>query len=349
MDQQLVTIEPKTALAVFTEDKAIDIYLNKIRAEIDQFAGDVSTDKGRKEIASMAYKVARSKTYLDGVGKELADEVKLIPKKIDATRKHVRDKLEGWQDEVRKPLTDWENAEKARVDRHNEAITRINTLAVPTNEIGAQLDAATLRSRLAEIEAVKIGPECEEFEALYARAKDEGVTLLKRALEAREKFDAEQAELERLRKADAERIERERIETIQREAADKAKREAEEKAERDRIQAEQAAETYRKAQEMDRLAEQKAAQEREAKLVAEKIEAEKRASEAEAKAKRDAEADRQRIEAESRRREEDREHRAKINNAAVDAFVAGGIDAEVAKKVVILIASKSIPAVSINY
>src|SRR3546814_10114176 len=86
-----------------------------VRAEIDGFSGDVQTKKGRDAIASIAYKVAKSKTYLDGVGKELTDSAKELPKKIDATRKLVRDTLDAWKDEVRTPLTEWEQAEESRV------------------------------------------------------------------------------------------------------------------------------------------------------------------------------------------------------------------------------------------
>src|SRR3546814_4956942 len=100
---------------VFTTVGAIDKYLDMVRAEIDGFSGDVQTKKGRDAIASIAYKVAKSKTYLDGVGKELTDSAKELPKKIDATRKLVRDTLDAWKDEVRKPLTEWEQAEESRV------------------------------------------------------------------------------------------------------------------------------------------------------------------------------------------------------------------------------------------
>ncbi|OCS62006.1 hypothetical protein BBZ50_02590 [Escherichia coli] len=50
------------------------------------FVPDITTAKGRKEIASLAYKVAQTKTYLDGLGKDLVAELKEIPKLIDANR-----------------------------------------------------------------------------------------------------------------------------------------------------------------------------------------------------------------------------------------------------------------------
>lgn len=78
------------------------------------FVPDITTAKGRKEIASLAYKVAQTKTYLDGLGKDLVAELKEIPKLIDANRKTVRDRLDELKAKARQPLTDYEE-EQARI------------------------------------------------------------------------------------------------------------------------------------------------------------------------------------------------------------------------------------------
>lgn len=233
---QLVTIPQETALSVFTTPKAMDPFLARIREEIDAFVPDVTTAAGRKAIASMAYKVAQSKTYLESVGKALADEQKEIPKKIDACRKQVRDTLDGWKDEVRKPLSDWEAAEEARIKKHTDAITALNELS----RLAPGRDSAGLRESLSHVEAVVIGQTCDEFEADYARAKDAARAALSEEIPKAEKKEAEAAELIRLREEMARRAEQDRIAEIQREAAEKAKREAEADAQR-KIDAEKAA------------------------------------------------------------------------------------------------------------
>ncbi|MGU3628118.1 hypothetical protein [Comamonas sp. C24C] len=48
-------------------------------------------------------------------------------------------------------------------------------------------------------------------------------------------------------------------------------------------------------------------------------------------------------------READKAHRQRINRAALDALVAGGLSEADAKTVITLIAKKAIPAVSITY
>lgn len=329
---ELVAIDPANALVVFTTPNAIDPLLERIRAEIDGFTPDISTATGRKAVASMAYKVARAKTYLDDAGKRLADQQKEIPKKIDATRKRIRDTLDSWRDEVRKPLTEWETAENDRIKKHQDAIAAIRALAE-----GAERTADQLRSALSQAEIV-IDQSCEEFASEYALAKDHALTVLRSQLDRRLAHDAEQAELAKLRAEAEERKRKEREEQIARDAADRARREAEAKAEAEKKAAEDAARREREAAERREL---------ELKLQAEA--AERRAAEAEAKAKRDAEAAIAREKAETAAREADKAHRTTVNRAAMQALVEAGIGEESARTVIELIAKRKVPHVSISY
>lgn len=349
MENELVTIPRDTAMQVFTTENALDPFLARIRKEIDAFVPDMNTASGRKEIASMAYKVVRSKTYLEGVGKALADEAKQIPKKIDASRKLIRDTLDGWRDEVRAPLDQWEAAEEARIKRHSDAIGYMNFLTSPTNEIGQPYSAATLRECLAWVESVKIGQHCDEFEAEYARAKDASISALRETIAKREVYEAEQVELAALRKQAEERAARDRDEALQREAAEAAKREAEQAAERQRLEAERAAAAEIARIEAIAKAERDAAEQREMEAKAAIERAEQRAAETEARIKREADEQRAREAAEQAAREADTQHKAGVNRAAVAALVEGGIAEDIAKAVIVLIARKQIPAVTINY
>ena len=351
-DNQIVALPPKeTALQVYSSANGLDPFLQKIREEIDGFVPDVTTRKGRDAIASIAYKVARSKTALDNVGKELVAELKEVPKKIDAERKRMRDLLDGWQAEVRQPLTEWEQAEEARKAKHQAGIDQIS-LRLECRD----LDSAELKSNIAWLEGMAIGAEWEEFETEAARSKDKALASLREALVVREKYEAEQAELERLRAEAAAREQKEREERIAREAAEQARREEEAKAQEERDAA------------VRREAEVKAAAERrefELKLQAqqaerEKLEAQQRAEQAErdaqAKAEQAAAAERQRqadeqarIEAEAKAREADREHRKTINSKALTAFIAGGMTEDCAKQAITLIAQRKIPRIQITY
>ena len=349
----LIILPPKeTALAVYSAPQGLDPYLTKIKDELDAFVPDVSTKKGRDAIASIAYKVAKGKTALDNIGKELVADLKDVPKKIDAERKRMRDLLDQWKDEVRAPLTAWEEAEAAREARHKAGIEWFQLRAKEHHD----LDSTELRATLAEVDARAVDESWQEFEAEAHRAKSKAMEALTSALAAREKLEAEQAELAKLRAEAAAREQKDREERIAREAAERAQREAEAKA-----QAEREA-TIKREADAQAAAERR---ELELKLQAERAEREKaEAIQREQQAKADAErqaaeavaAEQRRVAAqaaadakEAERRERDKAHKTAINRAALDAFVTGGMTEECAKLAVTLIAKKAIPAVSITY
>ncbi|CAB3627842.1 MAG: hypothetical protein J0I68_17735 [Achromobacter sp.] len=360
---EIAKLPPKeTALEVYSKPSGLEPWLEKIRAEVSGHVPDLKTKKGRDAIASLAFKVRKVKTALDGMGKQLVDDLKDVPKRIDAERKRMRDTLDALADDVRRPLTEWEQAEEDRVQRHKDAVEGIASLVVNCNE-----SAESLRAALAAVEAIAIGPEWEEFEAEAARAKDKALSGLRDRLVAREKYEAEQAELARLRAVEAAREQKEREERIAREAAERAQREAEARAQAERdaaarreAEALAAAETARLnaqlAEQRRIAAEQQAELDRQAAAVREReaaAQAEQRARQA---AEQAAAAERQRIAdeqaaaaAEAASREEDMAHKATINRAALDAFVHGGMPEDCAKQAVTLIAKGLIPNIRITY
>lgn len=350
---ELIVLPPKeTALQVYSTPQGLEPYLAKIKEELDSFVPDVTTKKGRDAIASIAYKVAKGKTALDNIGKELVADLKDVPKKIDAERKRMRDLLDQWKDEVRAPLTAWEEAEAAREAKHKAGIEWFLLRASEHDS----LDTAELRATLAAVDARAVDEAWEEFEAEAHRAKAKALDRLASALATREKQEAEQAELAKLRAEAAAREQKDREERIAREAAERAQREAEAKA-----QAEREA-TIKREADAQAAAERR---ELELKLQAERAEREKaEAIQREQQAKADAErqaaeavaAEQRRVAAqaaadakEAERRERDKAHKTAINRAALDAFVTGGMTEECAKLAVTLIAKKAIPAISISY
>lgn len=361
MNTEIAIIPQENALEVFTAPKGLDPFLDRIAEEARSLVPDVTTKKGRDAIASVAFKVAKSKTALDNVGKALVDRLKEQPKLVDAERKRMRDFLDSLKDEVRQPLTEWEEAEESRKASHESAIERMKFLTTDSHI----LDADELRNCIGNIEDLK--RDWQEYETEALRVKDASLTTLRNALAAREKYDAEQIELAKLRVEAAAREERERQAQAERDriaAEEKAKAD---QAERERVAAENARieaerEAARKQAEADAKAkadiEAAEQRERDAKLAQERAERERqeaisRAERAEKEAKEKAERERreadEREAAETARREANKRHVAKINNDALDALVAGGIDATTAKAVITLIAQRKVPNVSIQY
>lgn len=361
---ELVAVPPQeTALQVYQAPNGLDPYLQKIREEIDTFVPDVSTAKGRQAIASIAYKVARSKTALNDLGKKLVDDLKEVPKKIDAERKRMRDTLDAWQEEVRRPLNEWQAAEDARVDRHTGMLDWLRSL---TDDL-AELPALDIKACIKSAEEVSIGPEWEEFEAEAGREKDKVLTTLRAALAKREQYEAEQAELARLRAESEERERKDREERIAREAAEQATREAEAKVQRERdaeaqrIRDEQAAAEKRendlklRAAEAERLAEQAKREkiELEQKAEQERKDAARREDEAAEQARQDerrrADEAAAEIVRQQQAREADQAHKIKTMSAAKEAFMGMNITEELAKAIVLKIARGEVPNVTINF
>ncbi|UFO02242.1 hypothetical protein [Klebsiella variicola] len=260
----LVVIEKKNAMAVFTNNDQLDPLIEAIEKEARSLVPDVTTKKGRDAIASMAHKVARSKTYIDNAGKDLVAELKALPKQIDESRRVVRERLDALKDEVRRPLTEWE-AEQERI-KAEEAMLALHVEALAMNEEFDRQLAARIESdhemallmndafereqadKAAEAERQRIAHE-EEIKRLAAAAAAREVE--QRAQRERE----EAAHREAVLKAQAEQAERDRIAAEQKAEADKhaaveaERRKAQEEADRIRREAEQ--------REQARLAEEK--------------------------------------------------------------------------------------------
>ena len=95
------------------------------RAEVRAEVYDITTEDGRERIKSVAYKIARSKTTLDEIGKEHVADIKAKSAAIDKERKTIRDRLDALKEEVRGPLTAWEDAEEKRVGDNEAALVAI--------------------------------------------------------------------------------------------------------------------------------------------------------------------------------------------------------------------------------
>lgn len=341
-----------TALTTFTTPGGLDHYVEQVREKVSGTVYDMKIRKDREACAADAYKVTRTKTAVEKMGAALSAKYKEVPKQIDAQRRDWNAKMDSLRDEVRKPLTEWEEAEERRVAQHRANLADIADRATDV----AGLDAENLQQRLAAVESVAVDESWEEFEAEAHRVKAKALEILNAALVDRQKYEAEQAELAELRRKQAEQEQKDREAEIARRAADKARADAEAKA-----QAESDAAAKREADakaaaeraEQDCLQAIERQKQAESRAEAEKLAAEQRTKDA-AESARQAEIKRQAdekaaAEAAQRRREADIAHMASINNAALTAFIENGLPDACAKQAVILIAKRLIPNICIQY
>lgn len=348
---ELVVIENMKAVEIFDGKGAIEEIIAKVEKEAKLFVADISTAKGRKSLASLAYKVSKTKTTLDAMGKELNDDARKQINLVDADRKMARDRLDALRDFVREPLTKWENLEKDRVAALEQRFAQIVLFRSPSG----LLDAADFEGALRKLgELYQF--DWQEFQQKADEENKAAKDILTERLEQCKKQEAETAELEKLRLEKAEREKKEREDAIAREAADKARLEAEEKAKAEREEAEKKArkereEIERKAEAEREAAERKRAEDERRVAEAEQAQklAEERAAEAAQKERDRIETERKTAEDEATAREADKKHRAGINNAAVGALVEIGLEKEMGQKVVSAIAKAQIPNVKISY
>lgn len=384
---KIIEVPEENALSLFTSDKGLDPLLDEVFKQARSFVPDLSTKKGRDAVASLAFKVSKSKTAIDSVGKDLVSKLKEQPKLVDAERKRVRDLLDGLRDEVRQPLTDWENAEKSRIESIKAMVNSLSIGDVTRFETAEQAN-----SHIERLNSMVIDDSYDEFKSEAIIARDAALTEMKSIHESLVKREAEQRELEELRAKQLQQEQKDRDEAIAREAAEAAQRQAEKVAEDKRIAAEEEARAEREAAhkrelelkeatekaeqeiikakrqaeekaeaqrlEVERLAkaDRDAAEKRELefKLSVEraeraKLEAQRQAQQAEANAKAELEAQQEEERQAAIAREANKKYKASINNAALDALVATGVSKDCAKKAVIAIAEGKVPAVKIAY
>lgn len=320
---ELALPAPEALPALFAAPDKIDGLISEIEAQCRAHEPDTSTKKGRDAIASLAHKVARSKTALDNAGKQLNEQARQQISVVDAERRKIRERFDALKDEVRKPLTDWEKAEADRVARHKASVSKL-AFAGDTHE--------DLADTLAKLKAFEVTEAFEEFETEAHRAKAASIEKLEARLAEQQRIEAERAELERLR-----------AEAAAREEADRKRREAEE-AEAKRIAAQKAeAERQARIEREKQEAAQRAAREAEARAKAEQERLAREAAEREAKLKREieeakarearaAQAERDRIAAERRaadearaKREADQKHRDAIAAAIAKSIKTFGV------------------------
>ncbi|AUR89773.1 coil containing protein [Vibrio phage 1.132.O._10N.222.49.F8] len=331
MSKELVVIEPKNVLTLFTEQDQLDEIIKQVEMEVATFEHDMSNQARRGKTASLARKVASTKTYLDGLGKDLVSDWKAKSKAVDANRKMMRDRLDDLRDLARKPLTDWEEEDKrikaeeaARIEAEKlrEEIERDHEFALLMN---TEFDRQKEEARKAAEEAERMRIEAEEKERLEREAR-----IAKEAKDAAEREAKEREDrIKREAKEAAEKAERDRLASIERE--EQAKREAIAAEERRKIEAEQA--------EQRRI-------EAEARAVREAKEAAERARQEEIQRQKE---ERDRIAAAKEKREADIAHIGAIRKDAKESLMALGLTEDKAKDVVLAIHNGKVANVSISY
>lgn len=342
----------------------VDEYLAALKASVDTSKHNIDTKAGQDRIRSDAAAIVKHKTAIDAARKALTEDWRRRTSEVNEAGKAIVPRLADLAAEIRRPLTDYEAREDARIAEAGRVLDYLREAGLvrfgeASEAIAERLDAVRGMNLNDEVLGVRLD--------MAIQLRDDAVKSLTEALTTLRASEAQAAELARLR-ADAAAAEQRRL------ADEQARRDAEiraaaEQAEADRIErikveaAEQAkadAERQARAEQEARDADARAAEaERERQRQAEIDAANERARQAEEAAA----AERQRIadeqaahaaaaeaeRAERERRENDRAHKVKVKSDAKAAIMSCGTDEDTARKIVIAIMAGEVPHITITF
>lgn len=368
-----------TPAIVFASPDAAKQLIAKIEAEVAAFIPDLATAKGRGECAALAFKITKTKTAIDAAGADLVEEARKTVKKTDVERKTFRDRLDELRDQARKPLDDWEQAEKDREIRSRATIAKLEQLG----KISVEDTAETVRNRWTDIKAFVLDEgDLGDFVRMARMVLHSSEDALEHAYARLVREEQDRRELERLRKEQAERERLDQlltfiaevrngtiggkpqafgiliheIEDLQARDSDAAPLQPKVKEALSEAHAHLTAQMEEQGRQ--REARERTEAEERAKTKAEteaKEKADKRIKAAQAETQRLKDAETARVAEEERKakeqadREADIEHRKDVQVEARNGFMKAGLSAPAADKAVNAIAAGLVPGVTINY
>lgn len=291
----LISAPRENIIAAYRDANLMEGIISAVEESVRAEIFDVTTLAGREAAKSLAYKVARSKTFIDAIGKDLTEEARRVTADVNARRKVITDRLDALRDEVKAGAAAWEQAETERKDA---LLSRMKVFQ--DQELWSLLASEPLKQQHDKISAIAIDDSWQEFQAEAEIAKAAALAHIEMEITRAEAAEAERRELEELRafKAEQERIKAEAEEAKRREAAE---REAEDRRRKD--EAERAEREARAAAEREAEAKRREAAAAEAAALRERQRIEQ-------------EQERERAEAEKLAR--NKKHRAAVKSDAVD-------------------------------
>lgn len=364
------------AIAAFKTEGGLEPLLALIEAECRAIPQVLNTENGRKNIASLAYKIAQAKVKLDEIGASLNVPHQTEIDKVNAGRKVAKARLQALQDEIRAPLTQWEADEKKRIAAHEEKLKWFESLIIWGPEMPKPVTSEMIQARIDLINAD--ARDWQEYSTRALRIKEENLKALAADLESTKAAEAEAAATVAWLAMYDSAIQENREFDLKRASAKAARELAEAAAKVDLVWAEAQtdnAEFDRQAEERRRIAAEERAENEKWQRIFAEADAENRAHdakiEAAAEAKRAADKatqdEKDRVAAEeaatakaTAEREADEKHRQEIDGNAIDAIAdileahmdmdyEAGDNRDAAFQIVQAISRGEVPNVSIKY
>lgn len=215
-----------TPSLMFSDTAVVDALFKHIADQIAGFTPDTSTAAGRKDIASLAYKVAQTKTAVDAAGKTLGDAAREVVSNLNKQRTAFKERFESLQAKAREPLDKWEAAEAAR----QKTVADLKEMLRTAGVVALGATAKDVRDRYLKIKAIAFDKDMlavlQENEIIVKEMHRVVVATLENAYARLVKEEADAAELRRLQEAE----QRRQVEESNRAAAEESSRQLAEKS-----------------------------------------------------------------------------------------------------------------------
>ena len=123
----LPTITPEQYPALYVSG-GLDPYYQQIRNQVLSEVPDLNTKAGIARVKSLARIVSESKTAIEKPGRNYLKQLKEMPKVIEAELRDWVTKMDALRDEVRQPVTELEEKEKARIAALDQRLNEIHQI-----------------------------------------------------------------------------------------------------------------------------------------------------------------------------------------------------------------------------
>ncbi len=198
----LAEFEADAGIVLQDEKKAAAFYA-ACSAEVDAHTPDLTTDTGRKAIASLAYRSNTRKAAIDKARLGLTEGWRKQTAAVNAAGKVAEAKLNDLAVKARKPLTDWERAEADKKARAEAAFKYLQDAPV----VLLNDTAATLEARLQAVRDYLLPNDFEpEHRDACERLRATAIAALTTAIAEAKRKEEDAADLQRLRDAEAARL-----------------------------------------------------------------------------------------------------------------------------------------------
>ena len=300
-----------------------DAKMQEFKRQYDGVVYDLTIPDQEKKARSDRYTIGKVISALDERHKEIKAPLKEKVDLIDGERKRIKDELLDVQGKIKSQI----DAHEAKIQAHKDTLTaKVEALRLVEDLSLSAKSSSELEKMYRDLEEIQIDESYEDYKAEAESVREQSLVKLNALVLHAQNQEAQQAELDKLRKESEARAQADRDEKIRKEASERAQREAEEKSKRE---IETAQRKQYEAEQAAKRAEQEAR---------DKMEREQREASAKAEAERKSE----------EARKSKQKHRDKIEHEVIQSLIACGFE-DHAEKILSVLKDGKVKNVTINY